>query len=389
MVLVMASREFKKIAVCLEHRFYRVGDDVYTALSFPYPYWKDYLSFFDKVEVVARVKKVSKVEESFVRCSGEGVVFRDIPYYKGVKSFLINLPFLIVSVFNVVRDNDYFLLRSGNISNLAFVFIFLFGKRFIREYPGNIKDGIVGLMGAGLPYRLIASFSDWFARLQGRYSKANSFVSNYCRDLYGSERPGFVFSSFNSDEIKIKKKSYENSNGHSISLVSVGRLEREKGHYILLLALFELRTRGIDVNLTLIGDGSDRERLERYANENQLDVDFLGGITERNTLFQTVVSNDIFVIPSLTEGMPRALLEAMAMGLPCIGSDVGGIPEVLETESMAVPGDSYDLANKIVAMAGVNVRRENAERNRKFIFECYSNASLIKKRHDFWGMLYE
>ena len=75
--------------------------------------------------------------------------------------------------------------------------------------------------------------------------------------------------------------------------------------------------------------------------------------------------------------------------MPCIGSDVGGIPEVLETESMAVPGDSYDLANKIVAMAGVNVRRENAERNRKFIFECYSNASLIKKRHDFWGMLYE
>jgi glycosyltransferase involved in cell wall biosynthesis len=56
---------------------------------------------------------------------------------------------------------------------------------------------------------------------------------------------------------------------------------------------------------------------------------------------------DLFVLPSRTEGLPRAMIEAMARALPCIGSTVGGIPELLPPEDLVPPGDAAALARKI------------------------------------------
>lgn len=379
----------KEVIVVLEHRFYRVGDEVYTALSFPYSYWKEYLEFFDQVKVVARVKRVSQVREGFVKASGENVSFRDVPYYQGLAMFFIMLPFLIVNVARSVRVGQFFLLRSGNVANMAFFFIAISKKRYIREYPGSIKDGIVGMMGTSPLYRGIASFSDWLARLQGRYSRANSFVSDYCCSLYGSKRPSFVFSSFNSDEIKARKRTYGATTDSTLSLISVGRLEKEKGHLSLLEAMVEMKTKSEKVSLTLVGEGSDRARLERYAQDNRIDVTFLGSVTKREYLFQTVLTNDVFVIPSITEGMPRALLEAMALGMPCVGTRVGGVPEVLEESSMCPPNESGKLADNILKLKSTDLRKQYGERNYRFIAQYFSNDSLKEKRHQFWSMLYE
>ena len=74
---------------------------------------------------------------------------------------------------------------------------------------------------------------------------------------------------------------------------------------------------------------------------------FLGQLPAGAAIRAQLDQADLFVLPSYQEGLPRAMIEAMARALPCIGSNVGGIPELLSAENMVLPGDVTALANKI------------------------------------------
>ena len=112
-------------------------------------------------------------------------------------------------------------------------------------------------------------------------------------------------------------------------LVTIGRLVEQKGHSVLLQALQQLQASGrCNLHALFIGDGSWRERLQRQANEAGLDanVHFLGTRTDIGDILR---AGDLYVMPSLWEGLGLALLEGMAAGLPVLASRVGGMVEVL------------------------------------------------------------
>lgn len=378
----------KKLTVSLEHRFYRCGNKVYTKLAFPYSYWRQYLHYFDAVNVVARVELVSKVDDTMVQADGDFVNFLDVPYYIGPKAFFAKLPSLLKVTFSYAYNNEHFLLRSGNVSNLMFVFIFVFRRPYLREFPGDIRKGISGYSGKTPLVIFLAWLLDYFARFQAMHSKANSFVSNATKFLYQSSRPSFVFSSFDSSEITVRKKDY--SSGPVFKVVSLGRLESEKGHMDLLKAIKIMKNNGAEVLLTLIGDGSAFERLKSFSNENKLGCNFLGSITNRDYIFSTLLDGDLFVLPSHTEGMPRALLEAMALGMPCIGTNVGGIPEVLEKECMVEPESPEELSRLIFDFLSDEKLRESCGlRNADFVKRRYGVESLKKMQVNFWSKVYE
>ncbi|CAH7459009.1 Glycos_transf_1 domain-containing protein [Vibrio chagasii] len=373
----------KRITVALEHRFFSFNGMVYTKLSFPYLYWKDYLSYFDEVKVVARVKNISEIDSSYIRVDGDRVEVISMPYYVGIKEFIFNFHKLFYKSFRVVKGSESLLLRSGNISNLLWPFAILTKTPYLREYPGNVKEGVRGFGGESLFIRFISNILDRYARVQAKYSKANSYVSEYCRALYPSNNRGYVFSSFNSDEILIKKIKNKND---PIRLISVGRLEGEKGHLDLIDAIPLI---GLDVEVIIVGDGSQRPHLESHSNNLGLNVNFLGAITDRELLFELIASSDVFVIPSHTEGMPRSLLEAMTIGLPCIGSSVGGIPEVLEEKMLFSPKNPKSCAKKILELISSDEIIEEQElRNLNFINDNYSKQALDEKKVNFWSELY-
>ena len=379
----------RQVAVSLEHRFFRFNGEVYTRLSFPYQYWQDYLTYFDEVVIVARVEEVSNVDSAFQKVSGPGVKVFDFPYYVGPYQLLKVLPKIILRSRQVAKCYDFFLLRSGNVTNFVWLFAFLYKKKYLREFPGNIKEGVAGVAGRGLVSRVLASFLDSFARLQGRYSCANSFVSEYCRSLYGSSRPDYVFSSFQVAEVLSRKDDYSLTGAQPV-VVSVGRLEGEKGHADLVRSLALLSQNGLLVKLVLIGDGRQRQALERLCVEVGVDCEFLGSITDRERLFDTVCSADLFVLPSHTEGMPRALLEAMAMGMPCVGTNVGGIPEVLASGDLVEPFSSRSLADRIEEfIEDIDRRQVAGARNRKVAHSKYGAEVIREKKFAFWGRLYE
>jgi glycosyltransferase involved in cell wall biosynthesis len=114
-------------------------------------------------------------------------------------------------------------------------------------------------------------------------------------------------------------------------LLCVGRLAPEKGQALLLEAIAALSAEGRPVRLRLVGDGPDRAWLESRASELGIasNVEFAGWVDQAR-LMALYSEADLFVLPSLAEGIPMVLMEAMAMQIPCVAPRITGIPELIE-----------------------------------------------------------
>ncbi len=137
------------------------------------------------------------------------------------------------------------------------------------------------------------------------------------------------------------------------TLISVGRLTAEKDFPSLLQAFSIVSAALPDVRLWILGDGAERPTLEALIRRLGLSgsVQLLG---MRNDVGDWLVQADLFVLSSVSEGLPVALLEALAVGLPVVVTDVGGMPEVLESSGAGLvvpPRDPAALAVAILQIA--------------------------------------
>jgi colanic acid/amylovoran biosynthesis glycosyltransferase len=128
-----------------------------------------------------------------------------------------------------------------------------------------------------------------------------------------------------------------------LEIVCVGRLVPAKGQLILLRAFSTVRSLGYGIRLRLIGDGVDRPALESFIRVRALDdAVTLDGALPHEAIRQRLAEADIFVLPSFAEGLPIALMEAMAMEVPCISTVIAGIPELIRSgiDGLLVPSSS-------------------------------------------------
>jgi glycosyltransferase involved in cell wall biosynthesis len=141
---------------------------------------------------------------------------------------------------------------------------------------------------------------------------------------------------------------------------SVGRLAKTKGHEYLLKAFSLIRRKSPDTKVVIIGDGPLRKELEEQARELGITqhVVFAGF---RSDVPELLPGFDVFVLPSIAEGLSLALLEAMASKLPVIASDVGGIPEVFGDEDIGrlIPSkDIPALANAMLEICSLDQKNK-------------------------------
>lgn len=136
--------------------------------------------------------------------------------------------------------------------------------------------------------------------------------------------------------------------GGVFELITVGQLAPAKGQHIMLEAVSLLRHRGRPVRLRLVGDGAMRRSLEEQAQRLGVEADVVfAGFRNNAQLADLYREADVFVMSSFAEGLPVAMMEAMAMGLPCIASRITGIPELVadgETGVLVTPSDAAELA---------------------------------------------
>ncbi len=160
------------------------------------------------------------------------------------------------------------------------------------------------------------------------------------------------------------------------TVVSVGRLAPEKGQRVLVTAIARLAHQGRNVRLHLVGDGPDRARLEREAAAYGVSerVVFEGWM-DQHRLRSIYSQADAAALSSFVEGIPVVLMEAMAMEIPCIATNITGIPELIRNGTdgiLVAPSDDEDLARAIASlMDDPGLRRMLGIAARQRVVESY------------------
>lgn len=153
------------------------------------------------------------------------------------------------------------------------------------------------------------------------------------------------------------------------NLFCVARLAPEKGIEFLIQALGLLFNKGYIVNLRVAGDGPSKTSLEDSARALGIDdhVCFLGNLSEQEVARELSMS-DLFILPSLAEGTPVSIMEAMAVGLPVIATNIAGTSELVEggkTGLLVRPADPQAIAEAVITMTqDGEFRRRAAELGR-------------------------
>ena len=177
-----------------------------------------------------------------------------------------------------------------------------------------------------------------------------------------------------------------------VQLLSVGRLAPAKGQLLLLQACALLKSEGKAFTLRLVGDGPDRSRLEQAVRHHQLAdcVQFTGALNQAEVRAE-LAGADAFVLPSLAEGIPVVLMEAMASGVPCVTSPVNGIPELIEhgqTGLLATPGDAQALADQLrQLMSDAALRQRLAHAGRAKVERAFHLADNVARLADIFRSL--
>lgn len=209
----------------------------------------------------------------------------------------------------------------------------------------------------------------------------DSIVEEY--NISSNEVP-IVFNGINLEKC-IPKISYKKND--IFKILHIGRFSEQKNHIGLLEAFEKFHGLYPDTKLQLIGDGEMRNEIMVYVNKKGLDnaVEFLG---LQDNVYYFLNNADIFVLPSLYEGMPMTLIEAMGTGLPIITTLVGGIPDMLdENNAILVLPKVEDIVGSFEKMYLDENLREKLGRNAKEHSVIFSARKMAIDYHKIYEKL--
>ena len=169
-----------------------------------------------------------------------------------------------------------------------------------------------------------------------------------------------------------------------LRILTVGRLDNMKGVAILVEAVGELRRRGVAVALTVVGDGPQREHLQRMAERGGVGEDITwAGPVGQDTIREHYHAAGVFCLPSFAEGIPVVLMEAMSTGLPVVANAITGIPELVQDEVSGLlvrPGRTDLLVDALQRLAAdADLRSRMGRAGREKILSEFETATVGRR----------
>ena len=338
------------------------------------------------LEDVVEIKRVSKLNIknfrkiiSIIKGLGADILHVHLEQFYGCKFILpiarfSRIPMIITSElqsgggaggYNSICGNPHFdvHLKQSNNKNLDIMF-----KNIIKRKTNLLNDKIT------VPFEdMLEDYSKVFSVKPAKIS----IVPN-CADLdrFKSTPDSFFYK-------KKKKELYEK--GPFIMVAS--SLQSSKGHYYLIKAAPKIISFFPNVKFVFFGDGLLKEDLKELSYAMRLDdhIEFMGQIQDREEWVESYRNANLFVHPSLIEGMPLAILEAMAMSLPVVATSVDGNKALIEHGKnglLVPPRDSEALADAIIELLGDFDRlMACGEKSRKRV-ENYFGSDVVANKFD-------
>ena len=304
------------------------------------------------------------------------------------------------------RDSEYSL--NSKIHRLDF----LKNKRYLSNISKIIhfthENNIDILVGIDIEPNLLVCISSLFLNIKCVISERNapkqvniSKLNRFLRFIFYRFANGYIFQtegakSYYSKKIQQRSIVIHNpvkpdlpykSNVGNKEIIAIGRLNIQKNYPVLFRAFAEVHKKHTDYILRIFGEGSEKEKLETLSKKLGIDcaVKFEGFSLD---IHEKIKDSQIFVMTSNFEGMPNALIEAMAMGFPCIATDCpsGGPAELIRDgeNGLLVPvGDEFAIANRICELIDNPDLRESLSEKAVCIRKTHAISEIMEKWQQF------
>lgn len=372
-----------KIAFFLDVKLVKINNKYYTTGAVDENYLNCHkINLNDSLMVVCRENTENHSKTKLAEASGKNISFITFKSYK-------NLLMKRNIIKNIILDSDFiFVKMPTNIGLIACYYLNKYKRKYVIEMVGSPFGALwnYGSMKAKLIAPIISIINRHYIKKAQNVIYVTKF---YLQKYYPSKGKSIACSDVKID-IDIKnlekriKKIEELNEDSKIKIGLVGSLDTEyKGHRVAIKSLKYINNHtNQKYELHFLGAGNKKiwEKLaEKYKLKEQ--VVFDGTLPSGDAVYNWLDNIDIYVIPSYTEGLPRTLIEAMSRACPCIGSKVGGIPELI---NVTFRKKKYkQLAQGIINLLN---DKEEMKKQAKINFEnCkqYNTKNLETKRSYF------
>lgn len=344
-----------------------------------------YEAISDNISIAIRVNKSidANTSKRFSEINKEKYNIIECPNLASIKGIVFNRKRCKKILEEAVKSCDYIIARLPSwIGNLSITLAKKLGKPYLIELVGCPWDAFFNL-------NLKGKFVAPYMTLITRYNVKNApYVLYVTEDFLQRRYPtkgksiscsNVILNDLNEENLAKRKRIIQNNKqNEKMSLCTTGAINvKFKGQKYVIKAISKLKKQGLNYKYYVIGDG-DNKYLNRIIKKYKLENDvFLYGAVKHEKVFEILDNIDIYIQPSKQEGLPRALIEAMSRGCPCIGSTAGGIPELLEHKVLFKKGNVKQLI-KILKNMTTEIKIEQSQKN--FIKSKEYKKEILEKR---------
>lgn len=370
-----------------DHKFRKKNTLVYSEGKFSNKVFDIFDIFNAQIFVFSRIVNVECSKELNV-VDKKNLIFSPVKGVGFAKVFTLYLMQNLCIIFSLFKKSDFLVVRLPSFLGV-FVLILnmVFRKKYFIEFVGDPLDAL--LTSQKNPKWYFRVFASMFAALNRYFIKNADGVIYVTQDYLQSKYPTLHLQAGVSD-VEIEDADYDFNpeiNSNQVKIALIGSFNNEyKGIDTAIKAIHELKKYNNNINLHILGSGSLKEKYLALADQFDVlkHIHFDGSRSGGKEVANWLKDKDIYIQPSRTEGLPRALVEAMSVGLPAIASNVGGIPELLDDQFLIDSEDYLELARKVQILLASNSLYKDESQKNYIKAKQYTYNALQQKRLDFW-----